>query len=191
MTDGRDVAITALGAVTSFGRDVTAFWEALVAGRSAIAPITAFDASSYPCSIAGEVRNYAPHSQLSAEQAARLDRGALFAVDAALQALADANLPLTRETPPQGGLVLGCARPVEPNVGGGARPFTIAMEKNGWGPAPVSNVPASKMVAIPGWSSLPRICASCSKRRSSFGLATPARMTFRATVRRGASCSAS
>ena len=88
MTEEREVAITGLGAVTSFGRDVTAFWEALVAGRSAIAPITAFDASAYPCSIAGEVRNYAPHSQLSAEQAARLDRGALFAVDAAIQALA-------------------------------------------------------------------------------------------------------
>ncbi|MCH8901812.1 MAG: beta-ketoacyl-[acyl-carrier-protein] synthase II, partial [Chloroflexi bacterium] len=53
MTEEREVAITGLGAVTSFGRDVTTFWEALVAGRSAIAPITAFDASAYPCSIAG------------------------------------------------------------------------------------------------------------------------------------------
>ena len=123
MTEEREVAITGLGAVTSFGRDVTAFWEALVAGRSAIAPITAFDASSYPCSIAGEVRNYAPHAQLSAEQAARLDRGALFAVDAALQALADANLPLTRENAPQVGLVVGCARPGETTVWEGHRAF--------------------------------------------------------------------
>ena len=43
--------------------------------------------------------------------AARLDRGALFAVDAALQALGDAGLSLTPQNAALAGLVLGSARP--------------------------------------------------------------------------------
>src|SRR3990172_6503705 len=93
MAEEREEAITGLGAVTPLGRDVPTLWEALTAGRSGIGPITAFDASGYPCRIAGEVPDYVPHPGLSPEQAARLDRGALFAVDAALQALAPPGPP--------------------------------------------------------------------------------------------------
>src|SRR3990172_4474960 len=123
MAEEREVVITGLGAVTSLGRDVPTLWEALTAGRSGIGPITAFDASAYPCRIAGEVSDYAPHPGLSPEQAARLDRGALFAVDAALQALADSALPLTPQNAVRVGLVLGCARPGETAVWEGQRAF--------------------------------------------------------------------
>jgi 3-oxoacyl-[acyl-carrier-protein] synthase II len=102
---------------------VTALWEALTAGRSGIRAISSFDASGYPCRIAGEIADYRPPDGLDAEQAARLDRGALFAVDAALQALADAALPLTTENAVQVAAVIGSARPGETTVGGSHRAF--------------------------------------------------------------------
>ena len=123
MPEEREVAITGLGAVTPLGRDVDSLWEALTAGRSGIGPISAFDAASYPSRIAGEVREFTPHPNLPEKQAARLDRGALFAADAALQALADAALPLTPENAVQVGLVLGSARPGETTVWEGQQAF--------------------------------------------------------------------
>jgi 3-oxoacyl-[acyl-carrier-protein] synthase II len=111
-----EVVITGLGAVTPLGRDVTALWDGLVAGRSGITTISSFDASGYPCRVAGEVRGYTPHPGLSPEVAVRLDRSALFAVDAALQALADSGLQIAPENAAHAGLVAGSARPGETAV---------------------------------------------------------------------------
>ena len=41
----RRVAITGLGLVTPAGNDVATTWDALLAGRSGVAPVTQFDAS--------------------------------------------------------------------------------------------------------------------------------------------------
>ncbi|MGB2695262.1 MAG: beta-ketoacyl-[acyl-carrier-protein] synthase family protein [Dehalococcoidia bacterium] len=123
MTDERDVAITGMGAVTPLGRDVASLWAGLTAGRSGIDTISMFDPAPYPCRIAGEVRGYTPHPQLPAEQAARMDRGVLFAADAALQAVADAGLTLTPENAPHVALVLASARPGETSVWEGQRTF--------------------------------------------------------------------
>ena len=123
MAEEREVVITGLGAVTPLGRDVDSLWEGLTAGRSGIGPISSFDAASYSSRIAGEVREFTPHPDLPEKQAARLDRGALFAADAALQALADAALPLTPENAVQVGLALGAARPGETTVWEGHRAF--------------------------------------------------------------------
>ncbi len=121
MTEEREVVVTGIGAVTPFGVGVDALWEALVSGRSAIRPISSFDAAPYPCRIAGEIADY--ESTLPAQEAARLDRGALFAIDAARQALADAGLPITPENAIQVGLAAGCARPGEATVWEGQQAF--------------------------------------------------------------------
>jgi len=52
----RRVAITGLGLVTPLGNDVAATWQALLAGRSGVAPITHFDAGGFPVRIAAEVK---------------------------------------------------------------------------------------------------------------------------------------
>ncbi len=53
----RRVVITGLGPVSAVGLGIEPTWEAAVAGRSGIGPITAFDASGFDCRIAGEVRD--------------------------------------------------------------------------------------------------------------------------------------
>ncbi len=54
------VVITGLGVLSSVGIGKTTFWEALESGRSGIGPITRFDASPFPCQIAGELRDFNP-----------------------------------------------------------------------------------------------------------------------------------
>lgn len=54
------VVITGLGVLSSLGIGKTIYWEALETGRSGIGPITRFDASPFPCQIAGELRDFNP-----------------------------------------------------------------------------------------------------------------------------------
>ncbi|MGQ0628868.1 MAG: beta-ketoacyl-[acyl-carrier-protein] synthase family protein [Phycisphaerales bacterium] len=51
----RSVVITGLGAVSALGTGFGPLWEGLCAGRSGITPITRFDASGFPCRMAGAV----------------------------------------------------------------------------------------------------------------------------------------
>ena len=151
--DEHEVVVTGLGAVTPLGRDVSTLWDGLVSGRSAIAAITSFDASSYSSRIAGEVAEYTPHPALAPEQAARLDRGALFAADAALQALADAGLALTSENAVQVGLTLGSARPGEVSVWEGQRAFHKQGREGltaGYIGRTLANAPAAQVAAALG-----------------------------------------
>lgn len=105
------VCITGLGAVSAFGRTADALWGGLTAGVSAVAPITAFDASALACSVAAEVRGYAPREDMDADAAAALDRRALFATDAAIQALIQSDLPINAETVSQIGVIVGTELP--------------------------------------------------------------------------------
>ncbi len=88
----RRVVITGLGAVTPIGLDAPSTWEAAVAGRSGIGFIEAFDASSFPVRIAGEVRGFDPDLHVPPKEARRMDRNVLFAVAAAQEAWADAGI---------------------------------------------------------------------------------------------------
>jgi 3-oxoacyl-[acyl-carrier-protein] synthase II len=103
----RRVVITGIGAVTPIGNDANATWEAALAGRSGIDDIKAFDASDYPVSIAGEVKDFDPSGLAGAKDLKRLDRNVLFALAAAKEALADAGANGFR--PDRVGIVLGSA----------------------------------------------------------------------------------
>ncbi len=75
--------ITGCGVVSPLGAGVPAFWEALVAGRSAVAPICGFDAGDLTPRSAAEVRASLP---------ADPDRAGMFALRAASEAMEDAGL---------------------------------------------------------------------------------------------------
>src|SRR5262249_34127925 len=50
--------ITGLGMVSPIGTGKTAFWDGLSSRRSGIRPISAFDASAFPCRIGGQVESF-------------------------------------------------------------------------------------------------------------------------------------
>ncbi len=101
------VLITGIGTVSPLGLDAPATWQAMLDGHSGIDTITAFDPAPYPVRIAGEVLGFAPEKAASRKDARRMDRGVLFAIAAADEAVADAGLEVTR--PERVGVVVGSA----------------------------------------------------------------------------------
>ncbi len=98
----RRVVITGLGPVSALGLGMAPTWEAVTAGRSAVAPIAAFDASGFAARIGGEVRDldikqYVPKSYRKATKV--MARDIELAVAAADFAARDAGLT-TRGTNP-------------------------------------------------------------------------------------------
>ena len=107
---GRDVqrvVVTGLGIVSPLGCGVDANWQALLAGKSGIAPITSFDASDFPVRIAGEARDFDPSAFLEKKQLRKIDRFAQFAIAAAQMAVDDARLSITPENATRIGVVVG------------------------------------------------------------------------------------
>jgi 3-oxoacyl-[acyl-carrier-protein] synthase II len=64
MSQSRRAVITGCGALTPIGNSAGEIWTAMSQGRSAVAPISAFDASKLPCRIAGEIKDFAARKHL-------------------------------------------------------------------------------------------------------------------------------
>ncbi len=103
----RRVVITGLSAITPLGNDVKSTWEALIAGKSGIAPITLFDAKDYDSRIAGEIKNFVPQEHIPHKQARRMDRFTQFAVTAAKDLLDDAQFTIDENNAERCDVVLG------------------------------------------------------------------------------------
>ena len=92
-TAPRRVVITGLGAITSLGPTVQAFWRRLLAGECGIARIPDLDPAANPCLVRGDVDDSTIPSHYLAGKAARnTSRFARMAIEAAGEALRDAKL---------------------------------------------------------------------------------------------------
>src|SRR5690606_3793069 len=103
----RRVVVTGLGLVSPLGNSVQANWEAAVAGRSGIGPITRFDASRLQTRFAGEVRNFDPATVMDPKEARRYDTFIHYALAAAVEAVQDAGLTFEGELAERTGVVFG------------------------------------------------------------------------------------
>jgi 3-oxoacyl-[acyl-carrier-protein] synthase II len=99
MMVARRVVVTGLGTVNPLGLGVEAFWEAALAGRSGIGPITLFDASGMRVRFAGEVAGFDPEQYMDRRAAGRMDRYDQLFLAAAGQALADAGISYEEDDP--------------------------------------------------------------------------------------------
>jgi 3-oxoacyl-[acyl-carrier-protein] synthase II len=105
------VVITGLGAITPIGLSVEAFWQNLTAGVSGVDSITQFDATEFPVQIAAEVKGFDPRDYMDHREARRSHRSTQFALAAARQAVADAQLAMNGVNAERIGVVM--------NTGGG------------------------------------------------------------------------
>lgn len=96
----RRIVITGIGLVTPLGNTRSTNWQAITAGQSGIGPITRFDASSMAAKMAGEVRDFDPHSIMEPKEIRHYDRFIHLAMTATAEALADAGI--TAFEPSQG-----------------------------------------------------------------------------------------
>lgn len=89
----RRVVVTGLGCISPVGNTVADAWASLLAGKSGIGLITKFDASSFNCNIAGEVKDFDLSKYMGVKEARTMDTFIHFGIAAACEAIADANLP--------------------------------------------------------------------------------------------------
>jgi 3-oxoacyl-[acyl-carrier-protein] synthase II len=104
----RRVVVTGLGCISPVGNTVDDAWANLLAGRSGIDLITRFDASSFACKIAGEVKGFNIESYMSAKEARTMDSFIHFGVAAAHQAVIDSGLPLGDALDEETAIRIGC-----------------------------------------------------------------------------------
>ncbi|WP_431918023.1 beta-ketoacyl-ACP synthase II [Micromonospora wenchangensis] len=86
-----DVVVTGLGATTPLGGDVASTWDAMLAGRSGVGPLTQEWAGQLPVRIAAQLA-VEPSEVLDRVKLRRLDRSEAIALIAAQQAWADSGL---------------------------------------------------------------------------------------------------
>jgi 3-oxoacyl-[acyl-carrier-protein] synthase II len=86
-----DVVVTGLGATTPLGGDVASTWDAMLAGRSGVGPLTQEWAGQLPVRIAAQLA-VEPSAKIDRVKLRRLDRSEAIALIAAYEAWADAGL---------------------------------------------------------------------------------------------------
>ena len=86
-----DVVVTGLGATTPLGGDVSSTWDAMLAGRSGVTPLTQEWAAQLPVRIAAQLA-VEPSEVIDRVKMRRLDRSEAVALIAAHQAWKDAGL---------------------------------------------------------------------------------------------------
>jgi nodulation protein E len=91
------VVITGLGMISALGGNVPENWPSLCEGKSPIGPITSVDTSETKFKNGAEVRGFEAEKHFPGGSVDQLDRFAQFAVVAAREAVADAQLRLTPE----------------------------------------------------------------------------------------------
>lgn len=103
----RRVVVTGLGMLSPLGNTVADSWSAALAGTSGIGPITRFDTTGFPSTIAGSIRDFDVTLYMPAKEARRMDLFMQFGVAAGVQAIADSGLEVTDANRARIGLVMG------------------------------------------------------------------------------------
>src|SRR5262245_10430722 len=103
----RRVVVTGLGLVTPLGTGVEKNWQALLEGRSGIAPVSRFDVSDFPTRIAGEIKDFVPEDFIDKKDVKKMDPFIQYAVAAAKMAMDRAKLPISAENEDMVGTIVG------------------------------------------------------------------------------------
>ncbi|HYZ89583.1 MAG TPA: beta-ketoacyl-ACP synthase II [Myxococcales bacterium] len=103
----RRVVITGIGLVTPLGIGTKQTWEAAIAGKSGIGPITRFDAKDLPCRFAGEVKGFDPTQFMDKKEARRNDLFIQFGLAATHLAIQDAGLSTDDPLGERVGVIVG------------------------------------------------------------------------------------
>jgi 3-oxoacyl-[acyl-carrier-protein] synthase II len=93
--------------LSPLGNTVADSWSAALSGKSGIGPITRFDATGFPCTIAGSIPGFEVTKYMPAKEARRMDLFMQYGVAAGVQAIADAGLEVTDANRSRIGLVMG------------------------------------------------------------------------------------
>jgi 3-oxoacyl-[acyl-carrier-protein] synthase II len=91
----RRVVVTGVGLICAVGNTSQETWRNLLAGKSGIARITAFDPSDFACQIAAEVKNFDPLQFVEKKEVKKMGRFIHLALAAAGEAMRMSGLAIT------------------------------------------------------------------------------------------------
>lgn len=103
----RRVVVTGLGIVSPVGSTVAKAWENILAGRSGIRRIEAFDASNFSVQISGSVRDFNADDYISPKEQKKMDPFIHYGIGAGVQAINDAALEVTEANSTRVGVAIG------------------------------------------------------------------------------------
>jgi len=101
------VVVTGLGLVTPLATRLEENWEALMARRLGIGPITRFDVSDFATRIGGEVRDFDPLDWIEKRDVTKMDLFIQYAMAAAEQAMRHSRMSITEENADDVGVLIG------------------------------------------------------------------------------------
>ncbi|MCU1319815.1 MAG: 3-oxoacyl-(acyl-carrier-protein) synthase 2 [Edaphobacter sp.] len=103
----RRVVVTGLGLICGVGNTVSEVWQGLLAGKSGMAEIKAFDLTGHPVRFAAEVKNFDALQFIDKKEARKMGRFIHLALAAADEAMKHSGLQVTPEIADRFGVHIG------------------------------------------------------------------------------------
>jgi 3-oxoacyl-[acyl-carrier-protein] synthase II len=103
----RRVVVTGLGLLCGVGKTTPEVWHGLLAGKSGMAEIKAFDLTGHPVRFAAEVKDFDPLLFVDKKEARKMGRFIHFALAASAEAMAHSGLQITPENSDRVGVHIG------------------------------------------------------------------------------------
>ena len=103
----RRVVVTGMGLLCGVGNTAPQVWEGLLAGKSGMGEITAFDLTGHSVRFAAEVKNFDPHVFVEKKEARKMGRFIHFAMAASHEAMQHSGLQVTPENSESVGVHIG------------------------------------------------------------------------------------
>ncbi len=103
----RRVVITGMGVIAPNGSDLGMFWDTVMRGASAAAPVTRFDTSEVPTKIGCEIKDFNPRQYMDYKKARRYELSTQFGIAASIMAVKDAGINFREMNPDRVGVVEG------------------------------------------------------------------------------------
>ncbi|HVN94778.1 MAG TPA: beta-ketoacyl-ACP synthase II [Terracidiphilus sp.] len=103
----RRVVVTGLGLICGVGNTAPEVWRQILAGASAMAPITGFDTTGFPVTFAAEVKNFDPLQFVDKKEARKMGRFIHYAFGATQEAMLQSGLKVTPENAERVGVFIG------------------------------------------------------------------------------------
>ena len=91
----RRIVITGMGMVSPVGLNVKTSWEAILAGKSGIGPITHFDVSDFSVRFGGSVKGFDATTIMSSKDVRKMDTFIQYGIAASIEAITDSGLEIT------------------------------------------------------------------------------------------------
>ncbi|MDE3105391.1 MAG: beta-ketoacyl-ACP synthase II [Acidobacteriota bacterium] len=103
----RRVVVTGIGLLCGIGNTVSQVWDGLMAGRSGMAEITAFDLTGHPVRFAAEVKGFDPLQFVDKKESRKMGRFIHFALAASAEAMAHSGLVIDESNRDRFGVHIG------------------------------------------------------------------------------------